>query len=112
MDKKPLFSLTRKDFRIEYFKAPGHGGQKKNKTESACRITHIATGISHYSSDDRSQHRNRKDAFMKLANDPAFRAWLKIQTSKALGEFIDIERQVDEWMQPENLKIEYLGDDE
>lgn len=66
MVRKLIFSLTKKDFRFDYFRAPGKGGQHKNKTDSACRITHIKSGISAISSDQRSQSQNRKTAFERL----------------------------------------------
>lgn len=61
-----LESLTKKDFRVEFYRASGRGGQHRNKTESACRITHLSTGISAISADQRSQHQNRKIAFRRL----------------------------------------------
>jgi protein subunit release factor B len=41
MGKELLFSLTKKDFRIDTFRAGGKGGQKQNKTSSGVRVTHI-----------------------------------------------------------------------
>lgn len=41
MGKKLLFSLNKKDFTVQTFKAGGPGGQHQNKTDSAVRITNV-----------------------------------------------------------------------
>ena len=66
-EKHLLFSARRKDFRIDYFRASGNGGQHRNKTDSAVRITHVATGLSAECSEHREQPRNKREAFRKLA---------------------------------------------
>jgi len=59
--------MNKKDLKIEYMRGTGPGGQHRNKTSSACRITHIPTGISAYA-DERSQHTSRKKALQELKN--------------------------------------------
>jgi peptide chain release factor 1 len=58
-------NINKKDLKIEYMRGQGPGGQHKNKTDSACRITHIPTGISAYA-DTRNQHHSKRTAMREL----------------------------------------------
>ncbi len=52
--------------RWEAFRAGGPGGQKRNKTSSAIRITHLGTGISTIANESRKQSVNRAAALARL----------------------------------------------
>jgi ribosome-associated protein len=65
-----LFATDRetleKEVTIEPYRAPGPGGQRKNRKETAVRLTHPPSGITVVASERRSQAQNREVAFDRL----------------------------------------------
>lgn len=64
----PAPALPAGEIRFEATRASGPGGQHVNKTDSAIRATHVATGLSVKVQTERSQHANKKLAAALLAH--------------------------------------------
>jgi len=107
--KELLFSVTAADCDWDYFRAGGPGGQYQNKTDSACRCTHRASGAVGISRDHRSQGQNKKAAFERMALSKSFKAWHRMEVARRMGQESP-EDVVDRQMREGKIRVE--GKDE
>ena len=107
-----LFSVTKKDLNVTYFKGHGKGGQHRNKHANGVRIHHPDSCVTVASNEQRSQSQNKKVAIKKLGEHPDFIKWAKLRAAKfnytATEIREQIEKKVNELIKPENLKIEVI----
>jgi len=55
-----------KQCRVDTYIASGPGGQHRNRTYSAVRLTHVTTGVTVTGEERRSQHENKQKALGRL----------------------------------------------
>jgi len=58
--------ILKKQVIVETYRSSGPGGQRKNKTETSVRLTHLPSGITVIATEHRSQAQNRELAFERL----------------------------------------------
>lgn len=85
-NKELVFSLTKKDFRVDTFRAGGPGGSNQNKSNTGVRITHIESGASAEGRDSRSYEENKKNAFRRMYESKKFQDWLRIKMAFSIPE--------------------------
>lgn len=108
--KKLLFSVTKRDLRIEYFSGSGAGGQNRNKKMKCCRIFHPESGAMAIGTESKSQEQNRKQAFRRLAEIPKFKIWQKMKAGQMMVDNGEIEKRVEKGLK--DILVEVRKDGE
>jgi len=85
VDDRIVVDIKEADVRVDTMRSGGAGDQHVNKTESAIRLTHMPTGIVVVCQNDRSQHRNRAQAWQML-RAKLYEAELKKREEQAAAE--------------------------
>jgi peptide chain release factor 2 len=86
--------IPERDFKIEFARSSGPGGQNVNKRETAVRLIHIPTNISVHASEERSQEQNRERA-------------MSILRAKIFKKAEEEKKSVEESMKLKNTEIEW-----
>ena len=100
-----LFSITKKDLKVNYFSGTGPGGQNRNKNQNCVRIQHKDSGAIVTGQSNKSRKANIREAMDNLVNHPKFKVWHNRKIMEVL-EGKTIEELVDEQLVKENLLIE------
>jgi hypothetical protein len=103
--KQLLFSITKKDLKIEWFSGTSAGGQYRNKHQNCIRIHHPESGALVTGQSNRERKSNQREAMRNLVNDPKFKLWHTKKCYEVMsGQTID--DRVDKMMADSNIKVE------
>lgn len=103
-DKQTLLTVTKKDFRWEYFNGSGAGGQNRNRKKNCVRLFHDPSKTSSVAQDQKNKAQNEKAAFVRLVNQKQFQDWLKLESARRAGQLEDLNAKVKKQLL--NAKVE------
>lgn len=100
-----LFSITKKDFVIEYFSGTGAGGQHRNKHQNCVRLKHRDSGVLVTGQSHRERSSNTREAMNNLVSHVKFKMWHAGKVKEILSGETAKER-VEKRLSPDKLRIE------
>jgi protein subunit release factor B len=113
MSRELLFSVGKADLEVQTFRAGGKGGQNQNKRDTGVRIRHRDSGAVAESREGRSQLENKRIAWRRLLESPAFKTWLhkraaeeSLSSQQRREQERRLEEAVNRQMDPSNLLVE------
>lgn len=103
-----ILSVSIHDCVVQTYRGSGAGGQNRNKRDTGVRVIHPPSGARAESCEERSQLQNKRTAFLRMVETPAFRAWLSAVCNGRKTPR-ELEAEVEESLaDPRNLKVEAL----
>ncbi len=94
-EKVDELDVPESEFRFEYSKSSGPGGQNVNKRETAVRVVHIPTNLSAHAESERSQGQNKEQA-LKIVKAKIYKQLDAERKSKEKGMYVSKTTQI-EW---------------
>lgn len=117
MDKtgrKRVLSVTLADCDVQTFRCGGAGGQHRDKTSNGVRIVHRDSGAIGQSTEDRSQLKNKRTAFVRMTETPTFKVWLRRKLGHDALDEAELNRKVSQRVEADlrddNIQVEVFQD--
>lgn len=105
-ERQLVLTVTIHDCEVQTFRSGGPGGQNQNKRDTGVRVIHHPSGARGESREERSQLQNKRAAFRRMAESPAFRYWAHVQT----GQYESAQAYLQRQLAPENIRTEVRVD--
>lgn len=104
--RKIVLSVTLNDCDVQHFRSGGPGGQNQNKRDTGTRIIHRESGARGESREERSQLQNKRTAFTRMVQTPAFQAWMKMKLGGDALIEARVAEKVRQDMHPGSILVE------